>query len=247
MTVIAVTCNGQGRAYRFGSSAEADDHPLVQLGDPIIRSCAEMLRVYSEEDVTELLERHKAGTRPADLWYFLENSAPQAPSDPKLICDLVTEDRKITRKSGILLAKSAQNSYGLLRKNALTAEGDVIMATEKGGAAAPKTKGGGKKSGETKAPAAGTTAAAATKDKVGMGQSIIKFKVDKDGKLYGADNNPKRATAKNHGRFLLYKDGMTIDQFVEAGGHRADVPHDVKKGYIELLPPPALKEAAATT
>lgn len=44
--------------------------------------------------------------------------------------------------------------------------------------------------------------------------------------------NPKRGTAAE--RFALYKNGMTVDEYIAAGGKRADVNWDVSKGFIEV-------------
>ncbi len=43
--------------------------------------------------------------------------------------------------------------------------------------------------------------------------------------------NPKRGTAA--ARFDLYKNGMTVDEYIAAGGKRADVNWDVGQGFIE--------------
>lgn len=45
-------------------------------------------------------------------------------------------------------------------------------------------------------------------------------------------DNPKRAAAAE--RFNLYKNGMTVDEYIAAGGARADVNWDVKQGFIEV-------------
>lgn len=44
--------------------------------------------------------------------------------------------------------------------------------------------------------------------------------------------NPKRAAAAT--RFALYKNGMTVDEYIAAGGTRADVNWDVKQTFIEV-------------
>lgn len=44
--------------------------------------------------------------------------------------------------------------------------------------------------------------------------------------------NPKRAAAAT--RFALYKNGMTVDEYIAAGGTRADVNWDVKMQFIEV-------------
>lgn len=50
-------------------------------------------------------------------------------------------------------------------------------------------------------------------------------------KVLSADN-PKRGTAAE--RFALYKNGMTVDEYIAAGGKRADVNWDVGQGFIEV-------------
>ena len=47
-----------------------------------------------------------------------------------------------------------------------------------------------------------------------------------------AKDNPKRAAAAE--RFALYKNGMTVDEYIAAGGKRADVNWDVAQGFIEV-------------
>jgi hypothetical protein len=44
--------------------------------------------------------------------------------------------------------------------------------------------------------------------------------------------NPKRAAAAE--RFDLYKNGMTVDEYIAAGGKRADVNWDVAQKFIEV-------------
>jgi hypothetical protein len=46
--------------------------------------------------------------------------------------------------------------------------------------------------------------------------------------------NPKRANTNAYSMFELYRDGMTVAQYVEAGGGRDWVRWDVSKGYITL-------------
>jgi len=44
--------------------------------------------------------------------------------------------------------------------------------------------------------------------------------------------NPKRGTAFE--RFALYKNNMTVDQYIAAGGKKADIAWDVKQGFIKV-------------
>lgn len=48
-------------------------------------------------------------------------------------------------------------------------------------------------------------------------------------------DNPKRKGTLAYDRYALYKDGMTIAEYVEAGGRSGDIKHDVKFEYIQLV------------
>ena len=49
------------------------------------------------------------------------------------------------------------------------------------------------------------------------------------------EENPKRGTAK--ARYDLYKDGMTVQEYIEAGGLTRDLKADLKLGHIKLTAP----------
>lgn len=49
--------------------------------------------------------------------------------------------------------------------------------------------------------------------------------------------NPKRPGSAAHARFDLYKPGMTVDEFLAAGGWRADISWDLRQGFIEVVKP----------
>ena len=46
--------------------------------------------------------------------------------------------------------------------------------------------------------------------------------------------NPKRKPSKSFDRFELYKTGMTIAEYIAAGGVASDVLHDMRKGHITV-------------
>ena len=50
-------------------------------------------------------------------------------------------------------------------------------------------------------------------------------------------HNPKRAGTEGHVRFALYRDGMSVAQFLAAGGRRADVRWDQERNFIRLDAP----------
>ena len=53
------------------------------------------------------------------------------------------------------------------------------------------------------------------------------------------DKNPKRPSSLAFQRFALYKDGMTIADYVKAGGRTGDVNYDVINKLIEITEPAA--------
>ncbi len=49
-----------------------------------------------------------------------------------------------------------------------------------------------------------------------------------------AKKNPKRPGSKSHKRFDLYRDGMSVQEFLRAGGTREDLRWDRERGYISI-------------
>ena len=47
--------------------------------------------------------------------------------------------------------------------------------------------------------------------------------------------NPKKLGSGSFKKFALYKEGMTPDEFIAAGGTKADVKYDVEHGFIKLV------------
>lgn len=52
-----------------------------------------------------------------------------------------------------------------------------------------------------------------------------------------ASPNPKRKNTLARERFELYRVGMTVADYVAAGGRSGDVNHDAAEGYITLVLP----------
>jgi len=48
------------------------------------------------------------------------------------------------------------------------------------------------------------------------------------------DHNPKRKNSRSYGEFSLYKDGMTVEEYIKAGGSKAGIRWDLDKKYIRL-------------
>lgn len=51
-----------------------------------------------------------------------------------------------------------------------------------------------------------------------------------------AETNPKRPGTSAHERFAKYRDGMTVAQFIAAGGTRGDISWDTERSFIRLDP-----------
>ena len=62
----------------------------------------------------------------------------------------------------------------------------------------------------------------------------ITFLKDKEGKLYGSDNNPKRKGSKAEKLFQLYKNGMEVGDFIKAGGTASAIKYDTTHKYIAV-------------
>ena len=52
--------------------------------------------------------------------------------------------------------------------------------------------------------------------------------------------NPKRKGSKSFARYALYQPGMTVLEFIKAGGTRGDINWDVMHKHITLAPSSAL-------
>jgi hypothetical protein len=48
------------------------------------------------------------------------------------------------------------------------------------------------------------------------------------------DANPKREGTLAHARFALYEDGMSIEDYIAAGGRSSDVHYDQARGDISF-------------
>lgn len=56
-----------------------------------------------------------------------------------------------------------------------------------------------------------------------------------EGKAYdGKDNNPKRKASKSFEKFAKYKNGMTVQQAVDAGLTGADLSWDTRHKFISI-------------
>lgn len=118
----------------------------------------------------------------------------------------------------------------------LQSESELIMAS-KSTAKKTVTKPAAKKTAAAKKPAAKKAASKAPSKKAAAAPAVEKS--GRAPKHAGnavitviSETNPKRADAAK--RFDLYTPGITVDEYIAAGGKRADVVWDVKQGFISV-------------
>lgn len=231
MPVYAVTRAGRGKVYEFKTVLLADQHPLIQYGDPIIsksselRSCLTMLecarladQIGNESLAKEIRgcpkENKYAVTRVmTDLWENLKTAQLAPPADPAQVMQTIVADRIATRHTGVVIRPRGEFEMSENEVNEANAgnesEAAAAAATEKKTRPIPK-------------------------DPKYAGTSIITLLKDKDGVQYGAEHNPKKPGSASHARFALYTDGMTVTAAKEAGLQNGDFDNDVKHSYISI-------------
>lgn len=198
--VIAVTRAGLGDWLLFDTFEEADEHPLVQYGDVIMRRQSCIFTQFTRLEIPWLLELLDLGHLPTDrktlennaekMWARMRGRSQRPPSDPAVVCETIRRDRQLTKTE---------------RKRKM---------------AEAKTE-------EKKPKPAATT-------RKFPGNAKITLLADKEGNPYGPKNNPKREGSASHGRFAMYYNGMTVDEYLSKGGLYADLPHDTGKGFIDV-------------
>lgn len=121
-------------------------------------------------------------------------------------------------------AKEAEEKKAAAEK----AKADKIKASEEKKAAAAKAKEDKEKEKEAKKQAAAEAKAAreAARSRINPSEKISLL----------VPNNPKRAGSSAFDRFALYKDGMTVDEYLKAGGTMADINWDLGHRLISLTP-----------
>lgn len=240
MPVIAVTRAGRGDVYTFGSVLSADSHPIVQFGDAVITSmaglrqsltmheCALVAEKIGDIHLADEIRECPTGSSEASsvryamekLWERLTQRAPKPPTDHAEILKRIIADRIFTRHAGIHLRP--RGDFVMTESQAKTAEvaenaAEVTENTAAAGAEAPKEH----------RPIPRTPTYADT--------SVIKLLADKDGKVYGPENNPKKPGSASADRFAKYVDGMTVKAAKEAGIINGDFANDTKKAFIEIV------------
>lgn len=227
--VVAVTRNGLGDMYIFSSRAEADLHPLVQYGDVVCDGPESVLRQYTRMEIPDLLRRlgdeefrsevlmkaagslgwSESVTRYSGrVWEKMQECASPPPTDPGEIVSRIAKDRKLSLVESRVPKEEKRMSNTQQTENTTAEAKEPAAKKEK---ATPTTIGGFSLA------------------------SKITMLVDKEGKPYGKDNNPKKAGSKSAVRFEAYGNGgITVEEAYKAGVSSADFAYDVNKGFIKI-------------
>lgn len=211
--IVAVTRNGLGDHWKFDSFEEADQHPLVQYGDVICRGPQHVSNQFTHLELPDYLRRlGDEGLRSEVLVSLREAGARRKEV-------LGRYEERIWRKMCELSRDPPSDATEIVelirRDRKLSIKERAMNATTE----APKTA----------APAA------PKREPMFKEDQKITMLVDKDGKPYGKDNNPKRAGSKSADRFALYKgNGMTVKDAIAAGILMADLKYDSDHKFITI-------------
>lgn len=216
MSCILVDGGGTGRVWRMESERSAYDHVLYTPGDVVCSQETHVLDRWGQWDLP--MVARIAGDQRAVAW--VEEQAQLLRTDGPARAEAAS------RIWPALLAvaveppsEDSELAAELLRSRRRQAQESRAM-TDTAPKAAAKAK---------------DTKDATPKEKMVAGRpgtSVLRFGKDKEGKPFGPSNNPKREGSATYGRFAKYRDGMTINQALEAGLTEADVGHDMKKGFV---------------
>jgi hypothetical protein len=239
---VAITRDGRGDLWKFGSFSEADQHPIVQYGDPIIPDpkfvakrvplarLPALMRRVGRPELAERAEtilnsqrshRAKLETLETSSKVFFDALvlvASPPPEDPAQIVNLIRRDRILSVKE----SKMSEETPTAVDTSA------APVADKPKKEKAPKAPKAPKEPKEPKE----------AKPRYAEGSTITLLK-NGEGVQYGKDNNPKRPGSASYDRFALYTDGMLLSDAVKAGVTTADIAWDVSKGFIEVVPPAA--------
>ena len=227
MVCVVVTRGGAGDMWRHRALRDATDHPITQLGDAVCCSPEDVQRTFTVAEMATLAGRLDnpqlqraaaawASGRPdrasverysEQLWDSMRRLTRTPPEDPAEIVRLIREDRRRTRSAG----GGVYRLHPEERQGPLRSTREPVMADEN------------------------TEKKGAVRAKKYSDDGVITFGTDKDGNVYSAENNPKKAGSKAHAAFANYRDGETVKDLLARGGTtRGDVNYDAEKGYIRI-------------
>lgn len=211
--------------YMFSSLEEADTHPIIQYGDVICDGPGSMLRKYTRLEIPELLRR--LGDEEFRSEVLMKAASPMGWDET-----MSRYSRRMWEK--MLEAASAPPTDPAEIVSRIVKDRKLSLTESRVNKEKTMTE-------------ANTTAAEAKEPKAKKEKAVpttiggyslaskITMLVDKEGKPYGKDNNPKKAGSKSAVRFEGYGNGgITVEEAYKAGVSAADFSYDVNKGFIKI-------------
>lgn len=228
MSCVAVTQGGWGKFYLFADKKSAEDHPLVQYGDSVLCGPDCVVEQYNVLEIGRLLAmlgdeklrlsvlrsiHPELGLKNSERVKRISERAPDIWDRIKLAASQPPADpSEIIKLVAIDRKQQSKESTMEDVKNQEAATAAQTTKAEK----------------PVKAP----------KPPKYANDDIVRMLSDKDGKQYGADNNPKRSGSATAIRFANYRDGVTVGELLSNGDTQskifADLDYDQAKGFIEI-------------
>lgn len=94
---VVITRMGKGDVWRFEDYETADEHPIRQYGDALMAGPEDVLRQYPLELDWLASKCDVMSSAPELIWKGLVRVARTPPKDPREVCRIIIEDRRITK------------------------------------------------------------------------------------------------------------------------------------------------------
>ena len=225
MTCVVVTRGGWGDIWKFSTQHEADLHPICQYGDAVLCGPEDVLEAWGELWLPEMIQQ-----------LIKDNSFSKRSAED--IAGAATRQIRSTR-----LAAIAEEVWRELQRMAVSPPQEpseilrlITLDRKMYTSSHPRSRSTRTEERENMTTAE-TTTTAPEKPKTFAGHPLtatLHFNADKEGKLYGPDNNPKRAGSASAELFTKYVDGMTLAEAKEAGISSVAVKWDFDHGFITI-------------
>jgi len=217
---IAITRDGGGELWLFDTFEEADRHPLIQVTDPVIAGSEGIVKKLPVAGLPRLMRRigdEEVAKKLDEALARAESYTEAVVFTKEYSLDMWRAMMNVARRppdapQEICDRVRRDRELGIEEARAMDNATPTNVKSEQTGKA------------EKKAPRSGL-------DKT----KKIELQKDGEGNKFGKENNPKRAGSASAERFALYKDGMTVEEALNAGVTSTDINHDVGKGFIKLV------------
>lgn len=147
--IIAITQGGCGKPYVFDNLIEADEHPIIQYGDAFISDHTDIPKNYKLKNgladlkavlmglgdtrsLSLLNEHSDIIVHAQQVWDDIRHFAIQPPDDHEVICNIIRQDRNITRRKHMSKADAPENKQAKApRPPAFPPKSKIAFGTDK--------------------------------------------------------------------------------------------------------------------